>query len=187
VAPPPCLKFKYQPSQPYTPIHEATVATSASWSSTGGFWFSDNENPPELNVRGTFTGLEDRTDEVKTNGFRHCQRLTGMKATFPSIIDGDLLQLIHLSNCFKVVPGHKRLKVGDICNGCRWRLRQDCQRGLISREGKLVIEVQSIFLFRSCFTNLENIFEIVDELITLSLPPTSASCCLRIGSFGPTD
>ncbi|KAH9957632.1 hypothetical protein BGW80DRAFT_1492949 [Lactifluus volemus] len=93
-----------------------------------------------------------------------------MKATFPSIIDGDLLQLVHLSNGFKVVPGHKQLRVGDICDGCRWRLREDCQGGLVSREGKLVIEVQSRFLFRSCLTNFENIFEIVDELITLSLP-----------------
>ncbi|KAH9976674.1 hypothetical protein BGW80DRAFT_1289677, partial [Lactifluus volemus] len=33
-------------------------------------------------------------------GFRHCHGLTGMKATFPSIIDGDLLQIIHLSNGF---------------------------------------------------------------------------------------
>ena len=38
-----------------------------------------------------------------------------MKAIFPSTIDGDLLKLVHLSNGFKMIPGSRPLKAGEVC------------------------------------------------------------------------
>ena len=192
------LQFKYQPSQPYAPIHEVTEGRNKRikefyWR----LWFGDDEKLPELNVRDTFTGPEvtisagdveafcavvgnqqekfktARTDEVKAP--MDFAIVTGwqaiMKAIFPSTIDGDLLKLVHLSNGFKVVPGSKPLKAGDICraeanvvaviNGDSGKTVRVA--GHVSCEGKPVIEVQSAFLFRGRFTDYENTFEIVDE------------------------
>ena len=137
-----CLQFRYQPSQPYAPIHEVTEGRNKRikefyWR----LWFGDDEKLPELNVRDTFTGPEViisandveafcavvgnqqekfktvRTDVVKAP--MDFAIVTGwqaiMKAIFPSTIDGDLLRLVHLSNGFKAVPGSNPLKAGDIC------------------------------------------------------------------------
>jgi hypothetical protein len=38
-----------------------------------------------------------------------------MRPIFPTIIDGDLLKLVHLSNSFRMVDGAKPLRVGDVC------------------------------------------------------------------------
>lgn len=136
------LHFKYEPSQPFAPIHEVVEGRNKRikefyW----GLWFGDDEKLPELNVRDTFTGPEVtisasdieafcavvgnqqekfktvRTDEVKAP--MDFAIVTGwqaiMKAIFPSTIDGDLLKLVHLSNGFKAIPGSKPLKAGDIC------------------------------------------------------------------------
>jgi fatty acid synthase subunit alpha, fungi type len=192
------LQFKYQPSQPYAPIHEVTEGRNKRikefyWQ----LWFGDDEKLPELNVRDTFTGPEVtisasdveafcavvgnqqekfktvRTDEVKAP--MDFAIVTGwqaiMKAVFPSAIDGDLLKLVHLSNGFKVVPGSKPLKAGDVCraeakvvavvngdSGKKVRVA-----GHVLCKGKPVIEVQSAFLYRGRFTDYEDTFEIVDE------------------------
>jgi fatty acid synthase subunit alpha, fungi type len=136
------LQFRYQPSQPYAPIHEVMEGRNKRikefyWR----LWFGDDERLPELDVRDTFTGPEViisasdvetfcavvgnqqekfktvRTDEVKAP--MDFAIVTGwqaiMKAIFPSTIDGDLLKLVHLSNGFRAVPGSKPLKAGDIC------------------------------------------------------------------------
>lgn len=38
-----------------------------------------------------------------------------MKAIFPTSIDGDLLNLVHLSNGFRMVDGAEPLHAGDVC------------------------------------------------------------------------
>jgi len=202
-----CLQFRYEPSQPYAPIHEVAEGRNKRikefyWR----LWFGDDEKLPELNVRDTFTGPEVtisasdveafcavvgnqqekfkavRTDEVKTP--MDFAIVTGwqaiMKAIFPSVIDGDLLKLVHLSNGFKVVPGSRPLKAGDTCraearvtavvNGDSGKTVR--VSGHVLCEGSPVIEVQSAFLFRGRFTDYENAFETVDgpdymvELVT---------------------
>ncbi|KAI0264369.1 fatty acid synthase [Gloeopeniophorella convolvens] len=136
------LQYKYEPSQPYAPIHEISEGRNQRikdfyWR----LWFGDDEKLPELKVRETFTGPEVtisaddvegfcsvvgnqqedfkavRTDEVKAP--MDFAIVTGwqaiMKAIFPTTIDGDLLKLVHLSNGFKVVPGSTPFKAGDVC------------------------------------------------------------------------
>ncbi len=192
------LQFKYEPSQAYAPIHEVSEGRNKRikefyWQ----LWFGDNEKLPELGVRDTFTGPEvtisasdveafcavvgnqqekfqtARTDEVKAP--MDFAIVTGweaiMKAIFPATIDGDLLKLVHLSNGFKVVPGARPLKAGDVCraeakvvavvNGDSGKTVR--VTGHVLCEGKPVIEVQSAFLYRGRFTDYDNTFETIDE------------------------
>lgn len=192
------LQFKYEPSQAYAPIHEVAEGRNKRikefyWQ----LWFGNDEKLPELGVRDTFTGPEvtisasdveafcavvgnqqekfmtTRTDEVKAP--MDFAIVTGwqaiMKAIFPTTIDGDLLKLVHLSNGFKVVPGAKPLKAGDVCraeakvvavvNGDSGKTVR--VTGHVLCEGKPVIEVQSAFLYRGRFTDYENTFETIDE------------------------
>jgi hypothetical protein len=192
------LQFRYMPSQPYAPIHEVAEGRNQRikefyWR----LWFGDEETLPELNVRDAFVGPDvkisasdveafcavvgnqqekfttARTDEVKAP--MDFAIVTGwqaiMKAIFPSSIDGDLLKLVHLSNGFKVIPGSRPLKAGDVChaearvvavvNGDSGKTVR--VSGHVLCEGDPVIEVQSAFLYRGRFTDYENTFETIDE------------------------
>jgi fatty acid synthase subunit alpha, fungi type len=192
------LQFKYEPSHPYAPIHEIVEGRNKRikefyWR----LWFGDDEEPQDLDVRDTFTGPEvtisandveafcavvgnqqekfktARTDEVKAP--MDYAIVTGwqaiMKAIFPSAIDGDLLKLVHLSNGFKMIPGSRPLKAGDVCraearvvavvNGDSGKTVRVSGRVLC--EGNPVMEVQSAFFFRGRFTDYENTFETIDE------------------------
>jgi acyl dehydratase len=192
------LQFSYEPSQPYAPIHEIAEGRNKRikefyWR----LWFGDDEELPELDVRDTFTSPEVtisasdveafcavvgnqqeefktvRTDEVMAP--MDFAIVTGwqaiMKAIFPSAIDGDLLKLVHLSNGFKVIPGSRPLKAGDVCRAeARVVAVVNSDSGKTVRvsghilcEGNPVIEVQSAFFFRGRFTDYENTFEAIDE------------------------
>ncbi|KAA1467738.1 fatty acid synthase [Dentipellis sp. KUC8613] len=136
------LQFKYEPSQPYVPIHEVAEGRNKRikdfyWR----LWFGDNEALPALDVRTKFTGPEvtisasdvetfcdvvgNQQEAYKATRSAEVQApldfaiVTGwqaiMKAIFPESVDGDLLKLVHLSNGFKLVPGAKPLKAGDKC------------------------------------------------------------------------
>jgi fatty acid synthase subunit alpha len=192
------LQFKYEPSQPYAPIHEIAEGRNKRikefyWR----LWFGDDEGLPELNVRDTFVGpdvtisasdveafcavvgnQQENFKTVRTDGVKAPMGfaiVTGwqaiMKATFPSSIDGDLLKLVHLSNVFKVIPGSRPLKAGDVCRAeARVVAIVNSDSGKTVRvsgrvlcEDNPVIEVQSAFLFRGRFTDYENTFETIDE------------------------
>jgi fatty acid synthase subunit alpha len=192
------LQFRYEPSQPYAPIHEIAEGRNKRikefyWR----MWFGDDEDFPELDVRDTFTGPEVtisageveafcavvgnqqeefktvRTDEVRAP--MDFAIVTGwqaiMKGIFPSAIDGDLLKLVHLSNGFKMIPGSRPVKAGDVCraearvvavvNGDSGKTVR--VSGLVLCEGNPIMEVQSAFFFRGNFTDYEHTFETIDE------------------------
>jgi fatty acid synthase subunit alpha len=94
-----------------------------------------------------------------------------MKAIFPSVIDEDLLKLVHLSNGFKMILGSRPLKAGDVC-GTEARVIAvvNGDSGMTVRvsghvlcEGNAVMEVQSAFFFRGRFTDYDNTFETIGE------------------------
>ena len=192
------LQFKYESSHPYAPIHEIVEGSNKRikdfyWQ----LWFGDDKAPQDLDVHDIFTGPEVtisandveafcavvgnqqekfktvRTDEVKAP--MDYAIVTGwqaiMKAIFPSAIDGDLLKLVHLSNGFKMIPGSKPLKAGDVCraeaqvvavvNGDSGKTVRVSGRVLC--DGNPVMEVQSAFFFRGRFTDYEHTFETIDE------------------------
>ena len=94
-----------------------------------------------------------------------------MKAIFPSDIDGDLLNLVHLSNGFRMMEGVAPLRAGDACsaearvvsvvNGDSGKTVK--VRGYVLRQGEPIIEVTSAFLYRGRFKDFENTFETTDE------------------------
>ena len=94
-----------------------------------------------------------------------------MKAIFPSDIDGDLLNLVHLSNGFRMLDGVAPLRAGDACsaearvvsviNGDSGKTVK--VRGYVLRQGEPIIEVTSAFLYRGRFKDFENTFETTDE------------------------
>ena len=94
-----------------------------------------------------------------------------MKAIFPQSIDGDLLNLVHLSNGFHMLNCASPLHVGDVVTTeakIASVINTDVGKavkviGNIIHEGKPVIEVTSSFLYRGRFTDYENTFEIVQE------------------------
>lgn len=94
-----------------------------------------------------------------------------MKSIFPSVIDGDLLKLVHLLNGFRMVEGAGPLQVGDVCRA-KARIASVTNtdtgkvvkvKGHVYREDKPVIEVVSSFLYRGRFTDHENTFETTEE------------------------
>ena len=94
-----------------------------------------------------------------------------IKAIFPTSIDGDLLQLLHLLNSFKVLEGQKPLTVGDRCraeahitaviNNNGGKVVK--VKGLVVRDGKPVLEVALLLLYCGKYFDYENTFELIDE------------------------
>lgn len=192
------LQFQYVPSQPYAPIHEVAAGrTTRIKDFYWRLWFGDDEKLPEINVRDTLTGpeVEISAKDVETfcavvenqqEAFKTVRNadvkapmdfaiVTGwqaiMKSIFPASIDGDLLKLVHLSNGFKVVPGAKTLKAGDVCKAeakVTAVINSDAGKtvqvsGYVICEGKRVMAVSSSFLYRGKFTDYENTFETIQE------------------------
>jgi fatty acid synthase subunit alpha, fungi type/fatty acid synthase subunit beta, fungi type len=94
-----------------------------------------------------------------------------MQAIFPDAVDGDLLQLVHLSNGFRMVPGARVLQVGDVCRA-EAKISSVTNnhsgktvkvKGVVVRNGEPVIEVTSAFLYRGRFTDFANTFELLEE------------------------
>ena len=83
-------------------------------------------------------------------------------------VDGDLLKLVHLSNRFRMMPGAKPFKKGDILSTTSEIvavINQDSGRvievcGTITRDdGRAVMQVTSQFLYRGVYTDYENTFQ----------------------------
>ena len=94
-----------------------------------------------------------------------------MKAISPQSIDGDHLNLVHLSNGFRMLDGASPLRVGDVVKTeakIASNINTDAGKaveviGNVIHEGKPVIEIASSFLYRGHFTDYENTFKIVQE------------------------
>ena len=94
-----------------------------------------------------------------------------MKAIFPSPIDADIINLVHLSNGFRMIEGVAPLRAGDSCSS-EARVVSVINsetgktvkvKGYVLRAGEPVIEVTSAFFYRGRFSDFENTFETVDE------------------------
>ncbi|KAJ2398450.1 fatty acid synthase alpha subunit Lsd1 [Coemansia sp. RSA 2603] len=101
---------------------------------------------------------------------RACWPMT-CKTILPRIVDGDVLNLVHMSNGFRMVDGAEPLKAGDVVEskakivevtieetGKRSRIK-----GHVYRDGKPVVEITTSFFYRGSFTDFENAYRHVDE------------------------
>ncbi|TXT15634.1 hypothetical protein VHUM_00137 [Vanrija humicola] len=192
------FKFEYHPEQGYAPIHEVVEGRNKAikdfyWR----LWFGDNEKLPQLAIDTTFTCGETKVDAATIQRFCDVVGNQGerfkasrndtilapmdyaivlgwqsiMKTIFPEAIDGDLINLVHLSNGFRFVEGVAPVKAGDVCTTearVTSVINSDSGKtvkvkGFVLRNGEPVIEVNSAFLYRGRFTDFENTFETVDE------------------------
>ena len=80
-----------------------------------------------------------------------------MQAIFPDAVDGDLLKLVCLSNCFHMIPRACSLQVGDTCcteAGFSSVTNSDIGetvKGVVLLDGEPAIEVASAFLYCDTF------------------------------------
>ncbi|KAF9643908.1 hypothetical protein BDM02DRAFT_3219125 [Thelephora ganbajun] len=124
-------------------------------------WFGDNETILPVGVRETFCGPTAK--DVKT--------FYDVVAISPQSTDGDLLNLVHLSNGFRMSDGASPLHVGDVVTNeakVAFVINTDAGKavkatGYIVHERKPVTEATSSFLHHGRFTDYENTFEIVQE------------------------
>jgi fatty acid synthase subunit alpha, fungi type len=123
-----------------------------------------------------------------------CRFQAIIKSIFPSVIDGDLLKLVHLSNGFKIVEGTTPFRAGDRCNAeARITLVVNTDagkvvkvKGYVYRASAAVIEVVSSFLYRGRFTDYENTFEMTEEPDYMVHLERLESFGRKIGSSGMT-
>lgn len=94
------------------------------------------------------------------------------KPLFCESLDGNLLDLVHLSNEFKILPGGSPLKVGDkviTISRVTAVVNQDSGRmvevsGTVLRGNTPVIGVVSRFLFRGSFADFQGTYEMKQEI-----------------------
>ncbi|RXK40211.1 hypothetical protein M231_02485 [Tremella mesenterica] len=192
------FEFIYKPEMGYAPIHEVVEGRNDRikdfyWR----LWFGDDQKLPQLSVNSVFSGedivvvpeiVQRFCDVIGNQGesFKSARNekimapmdfaiVLGwqaiMKATFPQDIDGDLLNLVHLSNGFRMMDGVTPLRAGDRCSA-EARVaaviisdsgKTVTVKGYVLRGGEPVIEVTSSFLYRGQFKDFENTFQIIDE------------------------
>ena len=190
--------FIYKPEQGYAPIHEVVDGrNNAIKDFYWRLWFGDNEKLPSLSINSVFTCPENAIDAKEVQAFCDVVGNQGesfkttrnekilapmdfaivmgwqsiMKAIFPAEIDGDLLNLVHLSNGFRVLEGVEPLRAGDVCSAearVVSVINSDSGKtvkvkGHVLRSGVPVIEVSSSFLYRGRFNDFQNTFEVHDE------------------------
>ncbi|KAJ2001606.1 fatty acid synthase alpha subunit Lsd1, partial [Coemansia thaxteri] len=101
---------------------------------------------------------------------RACWPMT-CKSILPKIVDGDVLNLVHMSNGFRILDGAEPLRAGDVVEskakivevtneetGKRSRIK-----GYVYRNGKPVVEVTTSFFYRGAFTDFANTYRNIDE------------------------
>ncbi|KAJ1649848.1 fatty acid synthase alpha subunit Lsd1, partial [Coemansia sp. RSA 25] len=101
---------------------------------------------------------------------RACWPMT-CKSILPKIVDGDVLNLVHMSNGFRILDGAEPLRAGDVVeskakivevtneeSGKRSRIK-----GHVYRNGKPVVEITTSFFYRGSFTDYANTYRNIDE------------------------
>jgi malonyl CoA-acyl carrier protein transacylase/acyl dehydratase len=98
-----------------------------------------------------------------------------IKALFSKEIDGDLLQLVHLSNGFKLYDNQSLLQVGDVVETratvSSVKINDSGKVvkvvGVLYRQGVPAMEVVSEFMYRGKYSDFENCFEEIRSEPTL--------------------
>jgi fatty acid synthase subunit beta len=193
------LHFTYHPESSNTPIREVLDNRNERirkfyWQT----WFGDDKSyDSNTDVSGIFEGDEIIITEESIQSFAESVDYSGestigrvgkeivspidysivpawkaiTKPLFCESLDGNLLDLVYLSNDFRMVPGAAPLKAGEtvltmsrvtaVVNQDAGRMIE--VRGTVMRQKSPVIEIVSRFLFRGLFTDFNDTFEIKQE------------------------
>ncbi|OMJ21424.1 Fatty acid synthase subunit alpha [Smittium culicis] len=195
------LGFQYLPEQPYALIHEDMEGRNDRIKSFyNQIWFGKSSSTDALKVENSSNIFEssgaliepgsviDFCNTVGNHSERYVVPTDGKvfapmdyaiklgwipicQAMLPKFINGDLLNLVHLSNGFKMVEGAKPFESGDIVDS-QVRIDQIVNSdsgktlvvtGSLSRKGVKVMEIKSSFLYRGSFTDYKNTFQFTRE------------------------
>ena len=194
------LTFTYHPETGYAPIREVMDGRNDSIKQFYyTIWFGNEPCPFDTPVTSKFEGGQMTISSDAINDFVHAVGNTGeafvdrpskdvfapmdfaivagwkaiTKPIFPRAIDGDLLNLVHLSNSFRMMPGAEPLKKGDVVSTTAQVnavLNQDAGKlvevcGTIMRQGAPVMEVTSQFLYRGVYDDFQNTFKRTNEKV----------------------
>ncbi|KAJ2108914.1 fatty acid synthase alpha subunit Lsd1, partial [Coemansia sp. RSA 922] len=195
------LVFRYQAQMPYAPIHEVMEGRNERIKRFyAQVWFEDSADgesvigvtDPEFefthsnelirkeDIRQFCLVVGNQSDRyVEHDGVvfapmdfagRACWPMT-CKSILPKIVDGDVLNLVHMSNGFRILDGAEPLRAGDVVeskakivevtneeSGKRSRIK-----GHVYRNGKPVVEITTSFFYRGSFTDYANTYRNVDE------------------------
>lgn len=192
------LKFTYHPETGYAPIREVMEGRNDTIKQFYySVWFGREPCPFDTPIISKFEGSQTTITGETIADFVHAVGNTGeafvdrpgkdvfapmdfaivvgwkaiTKPIFPRAIDGDLLNLVHLSNSFRMMPGTEPLKKGDVVSTSAQVnavLNQDAGKmvevcGTIMNQGKAVMEVTSQFLYRGSYNDYENTFQRTNE------------------------
>ena len=206
------LSFTYHPEARFAPFREIMDGKIARvkefyWK----LWFGDDQRLPSSLIDqfsgGTyivkkeevadFIGVVRNHNEayVTRQGKRHCAPMDfAIKAAWKGmmmplfLVEGNLLDLVHLSNGFRMLPNAKQLQVDDVLevtsrvnvvrilgNG---KMVEVC--GTISSDGNPIIKVTSRFLYRGVYLDYDSAFERKTEIpLVLSLKSAREVALLR--------
>ena len=184
------FKYNYYPERGYAPIHEVMEKRNDRIKEFYyRIWFGDGDQVPfDAPINSKFDGGRATVTSEAINDFIHAVGNTGeafvdrpgkevfapmdfaivvgwkaiTRPIFPRVIDGDLLQLVHLSNGFRMIPGAAPLRKGDVLDTTAQVnavINQDAGKmvevcGTITRDGQAVMEVTSQFLYRGEYNRL---------------------------------
>ncbi|EUC26809.1 hypothetical protein COCCADRAFT_113337, partial [Bipolaris zeicola 26-R-13] len=119
-----------------------------------------------------------------------------VKPLFLNALNGDLLQLVHLSNEFRMTPGAEPLKIGEeVSTVARINaiMNQDSGKmvevsAAVLRGKEIVVEIISRFLYRGAFVDFKDTFQWRDEpLMQIQLATSKDIAVLRTREwFVPT-
>ncbi len=189
------LKFTYHPEAGFAPVREVMQDRNLHIKEFYyRLWFGESRMPVDSLLTDTFDGgkvvIEPKAvanflQSVKNHNEAYLVSnekdhtyapmdfaiAAGFKAVmdplFLGVIDGDLLQVVHANNGFRMIPGMEPLKLGDVLevsSRIDAVLIQDSGksvqvRGVIKRGGAPVMEITSGFLYRGSYSDYENTFE----------------------------
>ncbi|KAH8590940.1 acyl transferase domain-containing protein [Bisporella sp. PMI_857] len=194
------IHFTFNPMVGVTPLHEVLVDRKEKvrqfyWQT----WFgSDSSYDSSVDASEVFTGDAVTITPESIQKFAHSIGYSGESSTgragaqivapidyaiviawkaitkplFCEALDGNLLELVHLSNEFKMVPGASPLIAGDTVfsmSRVTAVVNQESGRmvevsGMIMRQNMPVIEVVSRFLFRGKYLSFDETFETKQEV-----------------------
>ena len=192
------LQFTYHPEAGFAPIQEVMQQRNDRikdfyWK----LWFGDDERlPSDASLTDSFRGGTFTVEKQEVADFIHAVRnpseayvdKPGSPAYAPMdfaikaawkgmtmplfLVEGNLLDLVHLSNGFRVLPDTEPLKVGDALEVTSrihavrimssGKMVEVC--GTISRDSVPIMQVTSRFLYRGAYTDFNKTFERKSEI-----------------------
>ncbi|KAJ1909732.1 fatty acid synthase alpha subunit Lsd1, partial [Mycoemilia scoparia] len=195
------LLFQYVPEKPFALIHEVMEGSNDRVKEFYlKVWFGDEVSSDiikidDMHYKFTYKGQEvSRKDIVKfcqtvgNQSERYVDRnqefvyapmdfairvgwVPIIQAIFPKFLNGNILNLVHLSNGFRMVEGAEPLRSGQVVDtvvkitgitNIPAGKRVDVI-GTLLRDGKPVIEVKSAFLYRGEFNDYDLTFQTTQE------------------------